>query len=228
MSELSAERLAEIRRKLPASHDRELAHETGKVLLYVDFLFDHIDTLTAEIAELTKPVEDAEVAAIMDWLKTIAPRGMVAVCVVHRLAREVAALKVERDTCRLSNSLLSGAAGGAHERLLVMQDQQIATEAKLAEAVAEKDGAYAERNQLVAYLASQFPSGTKPTNIPGWLPEWHGCVYIDTPAGQMSWHYHDSQAGLFAHTPPYTGEWDGHATETKYARLAAITKRDKP
>lgn len=83
-----------------------------------------------------------------------------------------------------------------------------------------KDGAYEERNRVVALLASVFPSGVRKTAIPGWEPEWHDCVYIDLPTGQASWHYHDSQAHLFAHLPPYRGEWDGHTTDVKYERVA--------
>jgi hypothetical protein len=86
-------------------------------------------------------------------------------------------------------------------------------------ATSAKDAAYRERNRLVAYLARLFPAGTKRTDIPGWEPEWQGCVYIDTPEGQMSWHYHDSDAHLFAWLPPYGGEYDGHTTEEKYKRL---------
>jgi len=86
-----------------------------------------------------------------------------------------------------------------------------------------KDGAYLERNQVVAALAKCFPSGLARTAIDGWDEEWHGCVYIDLPTGQVSWHYHDSHAHLFAGLPPYKGTWDGHSTEEKYQRLAAIT-----
>jgi hypothetical protein len=84
---------------------------------------------------------------------------------------------------------------------------------------AARDGAYTERNRLVAFLASIYPSGVKKTAIPGWDEAWHGCVYIDLPTGQASWHFHDSEAHLFAHLPPYDGEWDGHTTEEKYERL---------
>ncbi len=79
-----------------------------------------------------------------------------------------------------------------------------------------KDEAYEERNKLVALLASMFPSGRKKTDIPGWADDWHGCVFIDFPWGQASWHYHDSQAWMFEHLPPYLGEWDGHLTSEKY------------
>jgi hypothetical protein len=95
-----------------------------------------------------------------------------------------------------------------------------------AEMEREKDATYLERNQVVAALANVFPSGIARTDIPGWLPEWHGCVYIDLPTGQASWHYHDSHAHLFAHLPPYAGKWDGHTTEEKYARLAALSRRE--
>jgi hypothetical protein len=60
----------------------------------------------------------------------------------------------------------------------------------------------------------------KKTAIPGWDEAWHGCIYIDLPTGQASWHFHDSEAHLFAHLPPYDGEWDGHTTEEKYERMA--------
>jgi hypothetical protein len=82
------------------------------------------------------------------------------------------------------------------------------------------DQAYNERNRLVALLASMFPSGVGRTAIEGWDPEWHGCVYIDFPWGQGSWHFHDRDAGLFEHLPPYKGEWDGHTTDEKYKAIA--------
>lgn len=94
--------------------------------------------------------------------------------------------------------------------------------------IADKDAAYLERNRVVALLAGLFPSGIARTDIPGWLPEWHGCVYIDLPTGQVSWHYHDGEASLFAHLPPYTKPWDGHTTDEKYERLAAFGSSRAP
>ena len=85
-----------------------------------------------------------------------------------------------------------------------------------------KDVAYEERNRVVAALARLFPSGITKTDIPGWDAEWHGCVYIDTPVGQLSWHFHDSQAHLFDGLPSYEGKWDGHTTEEKYERLSNL------
>lgn len=88
-----------------------------------------------------------------------------------------------------------------------------------------KDSAYEERNRLVALMATMaVSSGIRKTAIEGWNEEWHNCVYIDTEVGQMSWHYHDSQAHLFAHLPPYDKEWDGHTTELKYKRLEQLMR----
>lgn len=84
------------------------------------------------------------------------------------------------------------------------------------------DQAYYERNCLVAVLSKIFPAGLKRTAIEGWDPEWHNCVFIDTPVGQCSWHFHDREAYLFSHLGQYQGEWDGHTTEDKYARLRDI------
>lgn len=93
---------------------------------------------------------------------------------------------------------------------------------------ARKDAAYKERNRVVAAFAFMAAAmgwrvGIRPTKIDGWSADWHGCVWIDSPAGQMSWHYHDSHAGLFADLPVYDGpEWDGHTTPEKYERLAGL------
>lgn len=84
------------------------------------------------------------------------------------------------------------------------------------------DTAYLERNMLVALLARIYPSGIATTQIEGWDPEWHGCVFVDTPAGQMSWHYHTSHAHLFHGLPAYEKPWDGHTTEQKYRKLGML------
>jgi hypothetical protein len=87
-----------------------------------------------------------------------------------------------------------------------------------------KDAAYKERNQLVALLSTCFPAGKAKTAIEGWDEAWHGCVYIDFPWGQASWHYHDSDAWMFEHLPQYLGEWDGHTTQEKYDAIAAAIR----
>lgn len=107
----------------------------------------------------------------------------------------------------------------------VARDADFSTlRAKVAELETGKDGAYLERNKLVALLAAIFPSGIKRTAIEGWSDDWHGCVYIDFPWGQASWHYHDSQAALFDFLPPYTGDWNGHTTDEKYDALVLASR----
>lgn len=103
-----------------------------------------------------------------------------------------------------------------------LREANLRLQLELKEMRGRKDDAYFERNQVVAALAKCFPSGIAKTAIEGWSEDWHGCVYIDLPTGQASWHYHDSQAHLFAGLPPYTGHWDGHDTPEKYQRLAAL------
>lgn len=99
-------------------------------------------------------------------------------------------------------------------------------EGRLVAMRARKDAAYLERNQVVAALAgAAIQLGGRAwlarTAIPGWDPSWHGCVYIELPgdSGQVSWHFHDSHAHLFAGLPTGTIPWDGHDTDEKYRRL---------
>lgn len=106
--------------------------------------------------------------------------------------------------------------------LRTLRARVAALEAERAGLASRKDGAYLERNQVVAALAKCFPSGVALTAIDGWSEDWHGCVYIDLPTGQVSWHFHDSQAYLFDGLPAYGGTWDGHDTPEKYRRVAAL------
>lgn len=76
---------------------------------------------------------------------------------------------------------------------------------------------YRERNRLVAALTTRWPSVVTPApDFDGW---W--IVYINGPAGQMSFHFSPDDHDLFAHVHHVdTWEWDGHDTTTKYERLA--------
>lgn len=86
------------------------------------------------------------------------------------------------------------------------------------------DAVYQERNRLVALLARIYPSGISRTDIEGWDPDWHNVVYIDTPMGQMSWHYHTRDAWMFSGLDFYAGQWDGHSTEEKYNRMRSLVE----
>ncbi len=85
------------------------------------------------------------------------------------------------------------------------------------------DRAYWERNQLVAFLSRLYPSWSAPATDTDPGEYWH-VVYVESPAGQLSWHVHESEMGHFQHLDGNEpGTWDGHTTEEKYDRLRAIT-----
>ena len=95
---------------------------------------------------------------------------------------------------------------------------------------ARKDEAFTERNRVVALLARMARElgwragiGTH-EDKPGeaWDPEWRTIVCIDMPNRQASWHLHDRDAHLLEGLPRYEGTWDGHTTEEKYQRVAAL------
>lgn len=91
----------------------------------------------------------------------------------------------------------------------------------------ERDGAYRERNQLVCALSKLFPSwlDRHPDSDTSWDAEWRWIVFVRLPTGQASWHIHDSERGWFDHLVVGGDAWDGHSTDEKYRRLAAITQR---
>lgn len=102
-----------------------------------------------------------------------------------------------------------------------------------------KNAAYRERNQLVAALSKIFPSylATHDANDATWDKEWMWIVYVELPTAghllptgnvlpkttQVSWHIHNSDLSIFSHLSVKENNWDGHTTEEKYARLAALT-----
>lgn len=99
-----------------------------------------------------------------------------------------------------------------------------AKEARIKELEDQKDGAYLERNTCVATMARMalmlgYKAVRTKTAIEGWSEDWHGCIYIEFPTFQSSWHFHDSQAHLFEFVPEEGNQWDGHTTEEKYRNL---------
>lgn len=85
--------------------------------------------------------------------------------------------------------------------------------------------AYRERARLVAHLAAQYPAVI--TYADQDEPDWP-IVYVDTPAGQLSWHLSKADLDLFPHVSTVghhdpRAEWDGHTAEQKYERLAQLT-----
>lgn len=106
--------------------------------------------------------------------------------------------------------------------------QQPTLEEMLESLRAQKDGAYAERNQCVALLARMavalgMRAGVRlhPADDAAWEADWRTIVAIDLPTGQVTWHFHDSEGHLLAGLPSFPGEWDGHTTPEKYRRVNA-------
>lgn len=62
----------------------------------------------------------------------------------------------------------------------------------------------------------------QPEDDPHWDPSWLNVVYVQTPAGQVSWHVSEEDMALFSFLPRKNVEWDGHTTEEKYDRLVAL------
>lgn len=94
-------------------------------------------------------------------------------------------------------------------------------------AESERDGAYRERAQLLAWLAALHPAVRAPApdvDEPGWQ-----ILYLRPAAGgQMSWHIAPRDLELFEHVEQVPvdderAQWDGHTTEAKYQRIAELT-----
>jgi hypothetical protein len=86
----------------------------------------------------------------------------------------------------------------------------------------ERDQAYRERAQLLAWLAALHPAVITPApdiDEPGWQ-----ILYLTAGSSQMSWHIAPTDTELFAdveHVDPDDprAQWDGHTTGQKYERI---------
>jgi hypothetical protein len=87
--------------------------------------------------------------------------------------------------------------------------------------VSDVDAAYAERNAVVLAFAhmAELMGWTVGTVADPAEPDWP-VLMIDTPAGQVSWHFKADE--LPATVPRYPGRWDGHDTPEKYDRLRRL------
>jgi hypothetical protein len=117
-----------------------------------------------------------------------------------------------------------------------LRDQLLSTRAtldlkqdELTKVTAQKDGAYKERDQVVALavnLAQRcgFEAWLGYHQGVDWEDDWRNIVFIQLPTGQVSWHIHqlEFEAGWFSYVPSPTDlgpKWDGHTTEEKYRRV---------
>jgi hypothetical protein len=87
------------------------------------------------------------------------------------------------------------------------------------------NAAYRERNTLVAALIRSHGWTAEVVMAPDTEGWW--IVYAETPTGQVSWHISPDDMDLFSDWPVAFGSrpspWDGHSTEEKYRRVAALT-----
>ena len=118
-----------------------------------------------------------------------------------------------------TKSAVVGTVGGLVEGRPTHEGNYLQRLRELVEKEKSRDDAYHERNRLVALLAAIYPATRDRTDIPGWDPEWHWCIYIATPVGQMSWHIHEKDLPFFSHIPEEKTQWDGHTTKEKYDRV---------
>lgn len=117
------------------------------------------------------------------------------------------------------------------KRIHELQEQIELTGVTILDLIEQKDGAYAERNQLVAALTKVFPSHlTRHKETPGetWDNQWLNVACIHLPAGQATWHIHISELGWFSHLQGIElvcQGYDGYTTEEKYQRLFQLPLR---
>ena len=86
------------------------------------------------------------------------------------------------------------------------------------------NAAYRERSALVAGLIRVGGFRAEVVMAPDTEGWW--IVYVETPAGQLSWHIAPDDMDLFSDWPVAFGSrpspWDGHTTEEKYERLVRL------
>ena len=107
-----------------------------------------------------------------------------------------------------------------------------AAEGQRDEARAERDGAYRERAQLLAWLAAVYLDNTVITPAadvtePGWQ-----LLYIHIGDRQLSWHIAPRDTDLFAHVQHVPADhpraqWDGHTTDQKYEYIRWLADRER-
>ncbi len=220
-------------------HATMLSHEA---LMSLISLARSAEALRGEVEELKSQhqMDQHNIVVALRWKEEAETKLTEFYKTVERLG--LAEMVEMDDDDNTVSTWINGRADWAEKALLAEQahSQELAVRAESAESSlaavkgaledmeARKDDAYFERNNVVAALARLYPSGIARTNIPGWSEDWHGCVYIDLPSGQISYHCHDSQAYLFASLPPYAGTWDGHDKDEVHRRLSTLTRQEKP
>jgi hypothetical protein len=107
----------------------------------------------------------------------------------------------------------------------LLGEQMQSANASILNLMKERDGAYSERDKVIAALTKLFPSHlTKhlPLHGDNWDEEWLNVVCIHLPTGQVTWHIHISELPWFSHlngVEIHCDGYDGYTTPEKYRRL---------
>lgn len=94
---------------------------------------------------------------------------------------------------------------------------------------AKLDEVYYDRNLCVALLArlcmsNRWPAGT--TKASDAEPGFSRVLIIETPEGQISWHYPDEMEPFFAAFQKFPDDaWDGHTTPEKFERMKRVLEQ---
>lgn len=88
----------------------------------------------------------------------------------------------------------------------------------------QRDGAYSERAQLLAWLAALHPATTVIIDSPDVDEDGWQLLYLVAGGWQMSWHIAPKDGEFFRHVTKVDvtderAQWDGHGTEQKYERI---------
>lgn len=111
------------------------------------------------------------------------------------------------------------------KQIHVMGAQLQSANAVITDLMRQKDGAYAERDKVIAALTKVFQSHlTRHKETPGedWDTEWLNVVCVHLPTGQATWHIHISELAWFSHLNGIDlacKGHDGYTTAEKNQRL---------
>ena len=171
-------------------------------------------------SKLNGPASGAPVDTVVrDERAAAESTGTFAPADVAALVADVATLEQELEGDTLRETAWGADVVRRAAALLAQQAEHLET------LRSSKDTAYHERNCLVAALSKLWPAHLAHHSAEDetWERDWMTIVCIHAPVGQLTWHIHDSETPLFAHLAFGDSHWDGHTTEEKYARLAALS-----
>lgn len=77
-----------------------------------------------------------------------------------------------------------------------------------------------------AALAAGGKAGVGKDDNEDWDDEWRVVLYVDTPAGQFSWHIAPNDQHMLEDIPAYGGKWDGTFNSKNPESVKAWPKKE--